>query len=496
MLELIERETIKYQTTADRIIRKNKGQFFTPLNISRYMASLINVDKEEVKVLDCGAGSGILGFSVLDNLLKNNNVKSIHIDFYENDIKILPTLYANIKEADKKLKTINKNIVLNVIEENFILYNSEKWRDKNFLGEYDIAIANPPYKKIPKSNEESIAMDDIVYGQPNEYFLFMAMSMHMLKNDGEAVFITPRSFTSGAYFLKFREYMLDVSMITNIHIFNSRSDVFSGEKVLQESIITRFVKKKNIERIKITSTNAGAFISENNVLNVDYNLVIDMNTRNKFILIPSSNEEINILNIVHSWSYNLRKLGFQLKTGPIVDFRNKDYITNNPSNAVPLIWSDNFVDDFVREVDNSDNYRFILDTEKTKGMLLENKNYLLVKRFTSKEEKRRLQPALYIKENFSKYDKVGIENHINYITKLNGKIELDELYGLFCLFNSTILDKYYRIVNGSTQVNATETNLIPLPGLEQIKLIGSKLYKEKDTSADTCDKIIDLVLMK
>lgn len=136
-----------------------------------------------------------------------------------------------------------KNLNVNIIKENFILSNRDMWMNDQFEGKYDIIIANPPYKKLAKSAEESILMNNVVYGQPNIYFLFMAMSIKLLKTGGEMIFITPRSFTSGAYFKSFRSYLLDNAMITNIHIFNSRNNLFKGEEVLQETIITRAIKK-------------------------------------------------------------------------------------------------------------------------------------------------------------------------------------------------------------------------------------------------------------
>ena len=43
----------------------------------------------------------------------------------------------------------------------------------------------------------------------NIYTLFMAMSCHLLKKEGQFVFVTPRSWTSGLYFKRFRKYLLD-----------------------------------------------------------------------------------------------------------------------------------------------------------------------------------------------------------------------------------------------------------------------------------------------
>ena len=41
--------------------------------------------------------------------------------------------------------------------------------------------------------------------------------------------------------------------------------------------------------------------------------------------------------------------------------------------------------------------------------------------------------------------------------------------------NSTLVDRYFRITNGNTQVNATELRKLPLPPLEQLIRIGQQV---------------------
>lgn len=81
------------------------------------------------------------------------------------------------------------------------------------------------------------------------------MSLFNLSNNGEMVYIIPRSWTSGAYFKRFREYLLNNARITHIHLFRSRDRVFDNEQVLQETIIIKIVKTKaKIDNILITSS--------------------------------------------------------------------------------------------------------------------------------------------------------------------------------------------------------------------------------------------------
>lgn len=513
MIRQIEKNTFEYQKKVSKKDRKLKAQFFTTLSIAQYMSSLSSVDigKEHLNILDCGAGTGILTCSLIDKLIEDGFNGAINIDLYENDEKIIQTLNKNMKLYTDKYK----NIKINVIQDNFILSNKDAWINHQFEGIYDIVIANPPYKKLVKSAEESVLMDKVVHGQPNIYFLFMSMSIKLLKTGGEMIFITPRSFTSGAYFKAFRRYLLDHTTLTNIHIFNSRNNIFKGEEVLQETVITRAIKEfsgeveRNLFMMDVSPEICITDDREKEKFKYDISITIsedadfehmqkidvccsDLITGcdNRFILLPSSIEDVEILKKLCKYHKNLITLDFKLKTGKVVDFRATEYLTQEQDGAVPLFWADNFKDNKIVAIDNEDNYRYILSNDSSKNLTQENKDYILVKRFTSKEESRRIQPALYNHEDFNDFDKIGVENHVNFIEKEKGYMSREEQYGIFCYFNSTIVDKYYRIVNGNTQVNATEFNAIPMPDIDIVIAMGNDLLNSDDISTDTCDSII------
>ena len=139
-----------------------------------------------------------------------------------------------------------KKIVINIIADNYIL--SQYLDFNHMIGEnenppkYDFVIGNPPYMKIPKDAPEATAMPEVCYGAPNLYFIFASMGLFNLCENGEMVYIIPRSWTSGAYFKRFREYFLTVGKLEHIHLFVSRSKVFDKESVLQETIIIKIKK--------------------------------------------------------------------------------------------------------------------------------------------------------------------------------------------------------------------------------------------------------------
>lgn len=500
ILEHIYDKTLVYATQVKKDKRKKIGQFFTPPAVAKYMAELMTYNKPIIRILDTGAGTGILTGALCQVILNNDTITDIHIDLYENDENVLPVLIENMSLIQSELADRGKRFNYNIIRENFILHNEDFWNDnlwndnedKNTDELYDVVISNPPYKKIKKSAPEAVVMNSVVHGQPNIYFLFMALSSKMLKQNGQLIFITPRSFTSGAYFKKFRAYFLHNMRLTNLHLFHSRDDVFDSDKVLQEAIILKAVKTDVFPPAVLVSSSENADLSSSFNYEVPYKTIVDMDSENLFIMIPTSINEIELLNMVNSWTYNLPSLGFKLKTGPVVDFRATEFLKEDPNEeTVPLLWASHFSDNkitFPKLQNKSPQY--IVNNEESKSLLLPNKDYILVKRFTSKEEKRRVQCSLYLSDDFP-YFKVGIENHLNYVVKLKGDANKDELYGLFALLNSTFIDTYYRILNGSTQVNATEVNAIPLPSLNIIKEIGEKLIQMGDITTENCDTIIN-----
>ncbi len=191
--------------------RKNKGQFFTPKEVAIFMAKLISINQHEIKVLDPGAGTGILVASlceVMKSINQHGNIK-IMIDAYENDPNLLPLLEAVLQECLNEMSDLDYDVEYSIYEQDFILHNAmyfskellDPWASEK-RPYYDIVISNPPYYKINKNSPHSIAMRKLIYGQPNIYALFMASATSLLRDGGEGVFITPRSFCSGLYYKK------------------------------------------------------------------------------------------------------------------------------------------------------------------------------------------------------------------------------------------------------------------------------------------------------
>ena len=489
MLDFVIRATTEYIDHMPKSQRKKYGQFFTSKETAVFMAGLFEIPNgcQVLSILDPGAGSGILSVALLERLQVFEAIKEIRLVCYENDPNIMELLRTNLEIACSQSK---QKISYKIVSDNYILSQATDYNlmlGTNLEPEkFDFVIGNPPYMKIAKDAPEALAMPDVCYGAPNLYFLFASMSMFNLKDGGEMVYIIPRSWTSGAYFKRFRQKFLSVGVLEHIHLFVSRDKVFEKESVLQETIIIKVKKTcSKPKSVTITTTQSNADFSKRTIFEAPYRAVI--NGPDSYVYLVTNTEEVETLNSLNKWENTLPSIGLKMKTGLTVDFRNRESLRDEAEEqAVPLFYSQHIQNGkVVFPVGKEHEYL----VTKQRGLLQQNKNYLFVKRFTAKEEHRRLQCGVYLAKKHPEYSQISTQNKINFI---DGMRDLSEcvVYGLYVLFNSTLYDCYYRILNGSTQVNSTEVNSMPVPPMDVIEAMGKELIAAHDMSEPVCDSIL------
>lgn len=488
-LEYVAERTTEYMEQMPKAQRKKYGQFFTSKETAQFMAEWFDlpVEKESLSVLDPGAGSGILSVAMLERLAHCPTLRHVDLTCYETDENILPVLRSNLAWF---CRHTSLQVSVHIRTENYILsqtaeYNGMLDADPD-PKRYDLIIGNPPYRKLQKDAPEARAMPDVCYGAPNLYFLFATMSLFNLREQGEMVYIIPRSWTSGAYFTRFRRKLFRDGALERIHLFVSRDKVFEAESVLQETIIIKLRKtEKEPERITITTTQSNRDFSELTTFVAPYHSVVS--GKEQYVFLVTNQEETALLTRLDRLTDTLPSLGLNMKTGLTVDFRNRDALRDTAEEkAVPLFYSHHIQNGRVVFPAGRE-HEYILTEQQ--GLLQPNVNYLFVKRFTSKEEPRRLQCGVYLSRRNPGYDRISTQNKINFIAGLDGLSEC-VAYGLYVLFNSTLYDRYYRMLNGSTQVNSTEVNTMPVPPIDAIERMGRELMAAKDMSVSSCDRIL------
>src|SRR5260370_30927700 len=133
--------------------------------------------------------------------------------------------------------------------------------------------------------------------------------------------------------------------------------------------------------------------------------------------------------------------------------------------------------------------KHVVVSKESQRILLPAKRYVVLKRFTAKEERRRLVAG--IMEAADSYSPVvALENHLNYVYKPGGALSKPEAFGLAALFNSALVDRYFRAISGNTQVNAAEIRAMPFPDLKTVHQIGQAVERRDERTPVRLERLV------
>lgn len=463
--------------------RAEHGHYLTSPRIALFMAKRLAAQSsgKSVRVLDPAAGAGILAVAVCEQIAAAPEPPTdIHLVCYEIDQGLKTVLTEVLARLKAKLQDCGISLHIEVHFEDFILANAAVLQMGLFdeTQRFDLVISNPPYFKVPKSDPRAVACYSVVHGQPNIYGFFMAICAQLLQPRGYLEFIVPRSFASGPYFRLFREHFFALMRPLSVHVFDSRRDAFARDEVLQENVIFHAVRDDgwlaNGYQFTITTSHGLQDIESPEVFVVPVGEALDLCSKDKTLSIPATEEEVAVFKRLLHWTGSLHKYGLEISTGPVVPFRACEVIVNEPTdNTVPLLWMQNVKTMVTSWPVKTRKAQYLVSNQKSKAIVLPNKNYVLLRRFSAKEQERRLTAAPIISDDLS-FPQVGLENHLNYVHRPGSELSVEEAFGLAALFNSSLIDNWFRAINGNTQVSATELRALPLPSIQAIREIGAR----------------------
>jgi len=488
-------------------ILKEYGQFLTPPSVAKYMARQLGDIRTGTRLLEPAIGSGVLVCAIIEQIISQNLQIEIWIDAYEIDGELCEVARQVLSIASKKADEKGIKIHWEVYQEDFVLACLPETQPTLFTinekaqNKFDYIISNPPYFKLNSDDRRVKAVAGMLNGHTNIYTLFMALSIKLLKAKGLACFIVPRSFCSGVYFSNFRRDLLrDVTPLA-VHLFQSRNNVFSTDEVLQENVIFSLEKLSapKLERywagfVSISTSKDDFSLQNKGPITRQVSFRHFLSHHQSFFRLPTGALDEQIIDVVDRWDGSLDLYDLQVSTGRIVPFRAPLRLKKSieGDNTVPLLWMQN-IKQYKVEYPLSGFEKPQAITIEDNSLLVPNANYVLLRRFSAKEDRRRLIAAAFIGKNFQ-YTQIGFENHLNFIYHKKRALEKNEVLGLSAILNSAIVDRYFRIVNGNTQVNAAELRALPLPPMDVIKQIGQRLQSIEDLTSETVDGIVFSIL--
>jgi len=471
LLSDIEQSRLDISGTADPKRKSQFGQFFTPAKIAQFMAGMFTQGvSTNCRLLDAGAGIGSLSAAFLDRWVSGGfHFHHLELDAFEIDKSLLPHLASTL---DRYKVT---GFIPNIRNIDFVLAAANNLSGSMFaekLPKYTHAILNPPYKKLRSDSEHRAALRLGDIETVNLYSAFTALALSLLDERGQLVAIIPRSFCNGPYYRPFRDFVLTRAAIQHIHLFASRNKAFKDDDVLQENIIIRLERSASQGPV-IVSTSTDASFSDLVVREYPFGHVVAPTDAERFIHIPTSPEKA-AFNLSSSIRYSLTDLGITVSTGPVVDFRVREYLREMPvPGSVPLLYPCHFNGpDITWPRMGVKKPNAIIRNSSTEKWLYPNGFYCVVRRFSSKEEKRRITASVAIPSGFEDSSMLGFENHLNVFHESKHGLPQELAYGLAVFLNSTAVDQHFRRFNGHTQVNATDLKHMKYPSRDAIIELG------------------------
>jgi adenine-specific DNA-methyltransferase len=471
--------------------RKALGQFMTPANIAQFMASLFRPTRSGIALLDAGAGMGSLLAACVDRLCQSASpVRQLAITAVEIDSLLAGRLRCTLDACSRRCRDTSRELSATLIESDFIDYawNLAK-RHAGVAGElerFDAAILNPPYAKIRADSKHRRQLRDLGIEATNLYSAFLALAILMLRPGGELVAIVPRSFCNGPYFRAFRRQLTSAMSLRRIHIYESRSAAFSDDEVLQENVILHAVKDPHPPAHVVISSSAPASQAAISIREVPWRRVVRPDDPHAFINIPTAEDGHVISDFVLQQPCTLEQLGLLVSTGRVVDFRSREHLRDMPQGrCVPLIYPAHFQQGFVQwPRPGHKKPNAIASNAETRNLLVPNETYVLIRRFTSKEEARRLVACIHDPSRLpGAHRSVGFENHLNYFHAAGRGLPPLLARGLAAWLNSTMVDRHFRQFSGHTQVNATDLRSLRYPQRATLERIADRLGERIDDQA-------------
>ena len=467
--------------------RGELGQFMTPDKLAVFMSSFFSQPNKTWHLLEPSAGTGSLIKAFVE---RAGVLYSGQITAFEIEPSLSVYLHKTIERLTQDIRA--KGGCLSSFQHTGDFINETVVKVAHREREYTHAFLNPPYKKIHSKSLHRQKLKAIGQEHVNLYSAFISLALSQLVQGGELVAIVPRSFCNGLYYKPFRNFILGHSALKRIHLFESRNTAFAEDDVLQENIIIHLIRGGEQGHV-VVSQSTDQRLHDIREATFDFSEIIKPEDMENFIYVPHLDNDPSIMdsqNITNS----LKDIGIEVSTGPVVDFRVREYLREEPEKgAAPLLYPAHFNCKEVEWPRVGRKPNAITITSETVKSLWPRGYYTIVKRFSSKEEKQRIV-ARVVNPTQLTASEIGLENHLNVFHFHKAGIDGDIAYGLAAFLNSSFVDKYFRSFNGHTQVNATDLKRLRYPSRIALGALGVEARSLKGFSPEEVDVLVSKYL--
>lgn len=467
----------------DRARRSALGQFMTPSRVADFMAGLFPPPTNPaIRLLDAGAGIGSLAAAFLERWGRGAG-GDISVTAFEID----PVLRARLGDT---LAHYRQTLSVQAdIQGSDFIEEAVNWLQFRNGPRFSHAILNPPYKKIASRSRHRHLLRAVGIETVNLYSAFVALAIALMEPGGLIVAIIPRSFCNGPYYKPFREFLLERCAIHHLHLFDARDKAFRDDAVLQENLILLLERGGAQGDVAVSTSTDDSF--------VDYAAsvyssvrIVDPDDAERFIHVPTGEVEAGG-DLPEAFHHSLADIGVEVSTGPVVDFRLKAHLRDLPdAGTVPLLYPAHFSGPAIEWPKPGGRKPNALQLNgETRKWLFPAGCYAVTRRFSSKEEKRRIVAAVVDPRRLGA-ELIAFENHLNVFHRAKQGLPEDLAWGLTAYLNGSAVDAYFRRFSGHTQVNATDLRRLPYPSGRALEALGRWAKGSGDVAQQELDEHI------
>lgn len=463
----------------DKDVKKNLGQFYTPIGIAHKMVLEVSNElkklNEDKFVVDPACGTGVFVVETIKQLSKfiafDELIVFVEKNIFAYDVNPFSVIATKVSVINALIEIENENdYQISHIYQNIPHLKKIRWKNTIVDDEdnqFAIVLGNPPYFKLDSEALKNIdGYDDILYGQPNIYSLFMYWGISHLCINGTMSFIVPQSIRSGLYFSKLREKLKNYRIKSILHI-DSRQNIFDRA---EQAVLIICLQNKAVNNTKTKIK----FVNGNQEVLSEFSISrskLMLDKDNNFMFIINRKPEMyDIIEKVNSCGTTFSVCDSKLKfsNGLFVWNQHKDALVDMSEDAIPIIYGGDVQPvefQFHKTWANGQRKSFAKKTDKTRPYLLSGKR-LLVQRTTNFEKDIRIKACLITRDFLEKYDSYFLENHVNFLSYTSSKEDIVEdllLNYYLGLLNSKLINFIFASKSGNTQVSTNELNLLPFP---------------------------------
>ena len=460
-----------YNKFMTNLTRSQLAAHYTPHRLSAKLTSLIDhagIDWQSVTVLDAACGTGSLMLPVI-RLMRKHPPTAL-----TDPARILQDIALRLRGFDIDPFAVWLAQVFLDVEMSRIpgadandlptlLYVRNTLESDPQLGQYDLVLANPPYRKVTPHPDVHEKFKRSLSGQPNTCTLFIDQALRLTRPGGTTALITPTSILTGQTFQALRKTLAQEAFPIALDFITTRQDIF--ENVLQEIVLTVHRKRPIQPTARVLSSSPlpdgfatapiGAF-------------TLPVRPEQPW-LIPRLPGHQTIAQQAMKMPHRLPDYGYQIHTGPLVWNRHRTHLRQYyGKECKPVIWSQCILPHggFRFPPDHPNRPPYIWIQHPADRQLVTTVPCILIKRTTAPEQDRRLAAAALPTDFLYAYSGVVVENHVNIIVPVVPK-PMVSITALTHLLNSQTADTVMRCIASSTAVSAYELKSLPLPPPEQ-----------------------------